>query len=119
MKRYLFIISRTPYGSTHALEQLEAAMVAAVFDGRVAILCRDQGVWNLQGNQDGATQGQKTVSRVLAALPSYDIEELYVCADSLSSQQVQPDASLDIKPLTLAEQQTLIACSDVVITAQP
>lgn len=119
MKRYLFIISQSPYGSAHALEQLDAAMVAAVFDGRVAILCRDEGVWNLQQNQAGATVGQKTITKVLTALPTYGVEELYACSQSISGRQVQTEPSLHIKPLDFIEQQALIAASDVVITAQP
>lgn len=119
MKRYLFIISRGPYGSSHALEQLEAAMVAAVFDAKVSILFRGEGVWSLQQQQDGAAIGQKTMTKILSALSAYEVEDLYVCADFLSTHQIQTDESLHVKPVHLDDQQALINASDVVITAQP
>jgi tRNA 2-thiouridine synthesizing protein C len=119
MKRYLFIISRSPYGSSHALEQLEAAMVAAVFDAKVAVLFRDEGVWSLQQHQTGAAIGQKTMTKVLSALPAYDVEELYVCADFLNTHQIQTEPSLSVKPIDLPDQKALISASDVVVTAQP
>jgi tRNA 2-thiouridine synthesizing protein C len=119
MKRYLFIISRSPYASSHALEQLEAAMVAAVFEASVAVLFRDEGAWNLQQDQTGGSIGQKTLTKVLSALPAYEVEELYVCADALGTLGVQIDPSLTVKPINLTEQQSLISTSDAVITAQP
>ena len=60
MKRYLFIISRAPYGSNHAFEQLEAAMVAAAFNGEVHILLRDEAVWCLQIKQNSVVQLAKS-----------------------------------------------------------
>jgi tRNA 2-thiouridine synthesizing protein C len=119
MKRYLFIISRSPSGSSHALEQLEAAMVAAVFDAKVAVLFRDEGAWCIQQHQAGAAIGQKTMTNVLAALPAYDVEELYVCADFLNTYQIQTEPTLSVMPIRLPEQQALISACDVVITAQP
>ena len=119
MKRFLFIVSRSPYGSCHALEQMEAAMVAAAFDAKVAVLFRDEGVWNVQQGQAGAAIGQKTISNVLTALPAYEIEEVYVCADSLSGRDVQTEPSLSVKPIHLSDQQALISACDVVITSQP
>ena len=77
MKRYLFIISRPRYCSNHAFVELEAAMVAAAFDGEVRILLRDEAVWCLQIEQNGAAVAQKTLSRVLSALPSIEIEHLH------------------------------------------
>ena len=119
MKRFLFIVSNSPYGSSYALEQMEAAMVAAAFDAKVAVLFRDEGVWNVQRDQAGAAIRQKTISNVLSALPAYEIEEVYVCADSLSGRDVQTEPSLSIKPIHLSDQQALISACDVVITAQP
>jgi tRNA 2-thiouridine synthesizing protein C len=119
VKRYLFVISRSPYRSSHAMEQLEAAMVAAVFDGQVSILFRDEGVWNLQENQSGEAIQQRTLSKVLAALPSYEIDALYACQDSLVTRQVRMDKTLTVKTLSLAEQSELIAASNAVVTGQP
>jgi len=66
-----------------------------------------------------ALLGKKTLTKVLDALPAYEVEELYVCADALGTLGVQIDPSLTVKPINLTEQQSLISTSDAVITAQP
>ena len=117
MKRYLFIVSRPPYGSSFAAEQLEAALVAAAFDGDVAILLRDDGVWGLQHHQSAEAIQQPTLTKTLSGLPTYEIERL-LCVPARWSRA----ASSQIKPWALAigyaEQQALISSSDVVIGGQ-
>ncbi len=119
MKRYLFIVSRAPYASSHAFEQLETAMVAAAFDGDVCVLLRDEGVWALQTGQNGPAVAQKTISKVLKALPSYEIGQLCACALSMSERAVSAHPELSVSYLDLAQQARLIKESDVVITGQP
>jgi tRNA 2-thiouridine synthesizing protein C len=118
MKRYLFIVSRAPYGSSFVLEQLETAMVAAAFDGDVAILLRDDGVWNLQQHQAGEVIEQQTLAKVLSGLPSYEIERLYACRSSLQARGVEVDQRLGFETVDYAAQQVLIRNSDVVIGGQ-
>ena len=118
MTRYLFIVSRSPYGSNFVPEQLEAAMVAAAFDGDVAILLRDDGVWGLQQHQFGEAIQQPTLAKALSGLPTYEIERLYVCAPSLQLRGVEPDPTLGFEPIDYAGQQALISNSDVVIGGQ-
>lgn len=118
MTRYLFIVSRSPYGSNFVPEQLEAAMVAAAFDGDVAILLRDDGVWGLQQHQFGEAIQQPTLAKALSGLPTYEVERLYVCAPSLQLRGVEPDPTLGFEPIDYAGQQALISNSDVVIGGQ-
>tara|TARA_E500000178_G_scaffold336237_1_gene374018 strand:+ start:27 stop:386 length:360 start_codon:yes stop_codon:yes gene_type:complete len=118
MKRYLFIISRAPYGSSHAFEQLEAAMVAAAFDGEVHILLRDEAVWCLQVEQNGAAVAQKTLSKVLSALPSFEIEQLHACERSVASRGVGVSPEISVGLLSLTQQTQLIGESDIVIGGQ-
>ena len=118
MKRYLFIVSRPPYGSSFVVEQLEAAMVAAAFDGDVAILLRDDGVWSLQQHQSGESIQQPTLTKALSGLPTYEIERRYVCAPSLQLRGVEADQTLGFEPIDYAAQQDLIRHSDIVIGGQ-
>ena len=119
MKRYLFIVSRPPYGSSVVLEQLETAMVAAAFDGDVAILLRDDGVWNLQQHQSGDALERQTLAKVLSGLPSYEIDRLYVCASSLQMRSVTIDQHLGFEAVDYPAQQALIRNSDVALGGQP
>ena len=119
MKRYLFIVSGSPYGSTHTIELLETAMVAAVFDAPTSVLFRGDGVWGLLPNQNAAALGLRTVGKVLDALPTYEVEDLYVCSESLATRGLASSTlAHNPKPLTPAEQAELIGDHDAVITAQ-
>ena len=116
MKSVLCVISEPPYASSHDLELMETAMVAAVFDFSVSVLFRDDGVWALLNDQDGSNIGRKTFEKLLQALPTYEIDHIYACAESLSKRGVKVGDS--VTPLTYAGQAKLIAEHEAVVGAQ-
>lgn len=112
----LFLMRCSPYGWSHALEALESVLVAAVFEQQVRVLFRDDGVWQLVDGQDAGPLGTRTVARVATALPEYDIEDLYVCADSLRARGLTPeDLALPVEPLDAAAQRALLLAADAVL----
>lgn len=115
-KRLLFLLRQAPYGSSHALEALESVLVAGVFEQDVAVLFRDDGVWQLASDQSGAALGTRTVGKVVQALPQYEIDKLYVCAASLASRGLTAaDLVLPVQALDRAAQRDLIGRQHVVI----
>ena len=120
MNKILCVISRPPYQGSHDLELIEAAMVGAVFDMQVSILFRDEGVWALLEGQDASPLQQRTFGKVLSALPTYEVEQLFVCSESLEQRGISTDQfCVAATPLSAAEQQTLIAEQEAVLGAQP
>lgn len=119
MKRLLYILSRPPYAGSHAVELLETAMVGAVFDLPVSLLLRADGVWAAVSNQQGAAAGQRTVGKVLSALPTYDIERIYVCAASARERGLErADLCVPAEMIDAASIGELIAGHDAVLSAQ-
>jgi tRNA 2-thiouridine synthesizing protein C len=115
-KRILFLLRQPPYSTSHALEALEAILVAGVFEQDVSVLFKDDGIWQLITEQDGVELGTRTVSKVLQALPEYEVSKLFVCADSLARHGLGPsDLVLPVASLTLAEQSALIKAQDAVV----
>jgi tRNA 2-thiouridine synthesizing protein C len=115
-RKILFLLRRPPYGTSHALEALETVLVAGVFDQQVSVLFSGDGVWQLLDGQDGSLLGRRTISRVLGALPEYDVTALYVCAESLKTRGLgASDLALAVTPLALVEQQHLIDGQDAVV----
>jgi tRNA 2-thiouridine synthesizing protein C len=115
-KRILFLLRQPPYATSHALEALEAALVAGVFDQAVSVLFSGDGVWQLVSGQNGAALGRRTVGKVAQALPDYDVTALYVCAESLAQRNLGlADLVLPVKPLQAAEQSELLAAQDAVV----
>lgn len=119
MKKILCVISRPPYNTSHTIELLEAAMVGAVFDFSVSVLFRDQGVWALTPNQDASLLGRRTVGKVLSALPTYEIDAIYVCRQSLQNSGLDfSSLVLKSQPLDYAEQAILFSKQDAILGAQ-
>ena len=119
MKNILYIISRSPYSGVQSFELIDSAMVSAIFENNVSILFRAEGVWSLLSDQNGELLNSKTHSKVLSALPTYEIDNLYFCEDSVNERQINRDQiDIPVKPLSLNEQQQLIANQDIVMAGQ-
>ncbi len=115
-KRILFLLRQSPYATSHAVEALEAILVAGVFEQDVSVLFKDDGVWQLIKDQAGSELGARTVAKVLQALPEYEISKLLVCEASLAQRGLGPnDLVLPVTLLPLADQAALFAEQDAVL----
>ena len=115
-KRILFLMRQPPYVTSHALEALESALVAGVFDQRVSVLFRDDGVWQLVKGQDGSVLGARSIGKVVQALAEYDVTSVFVCAESLAERGLTADdLVLAAAPASAAEQAELLAGQDAVV----
>lgn len=115
-KRILFLLRQPPYGTSHALEALEAALVAGVFDQSVSVLFRGDGVWQLVGGQQGSALATRTVGNVVQALPQYDVTALYVCAAALEQRGLGvEDLVVPVQLLDHDQQRELLAAQDAVV----
>jgi tRNA 2-thiouridine synthesizing protein C len=117
MKRLLFIISAPPYSNKRGTAQLDAAMVAAAFDAEVSLMFSQDGIYSLLPNQSAHAIDQRAFSKVLEALSDYEVNQLYVCSESLASRGIVLSDLMPVQPLDLAAQRTLIATQDAVIGA--
>ena len=116
MKNILYIISRSPYSGIQSFELIDSAMVSAIFENNVSILFRAEGVWSLLSDQNGELLNSKTHSKVLSALPTYEIDNLYFCEDSVNERRISRDQiDIPVKALSLNEQQQLITKQDIVM----
>lgn len=116
-KKILFLVRSAPYAGAAAYETLEALLVAAVFEQELAVLFADDGVYQLVRNQDPAPLGVRSLGAGLKALPTYDVERVYVAADALTRRALSID-DLEI-PVTLLNPDAvaeLIAGQEAVIS---
>ena len=115
-KHILYLLRKSPYSSSNAVEALESALVAGVFEQNVAVLFKDDGVWQLLDGQKGAAIERRTVGSVMQALPQYDVKQLFACENSLNARGLRlEDLALAVKSLSLDEQRELIAQQDAVV----
>ena len=87
-KRLLVVIRHSPYGSSLARASLDVALAAAAFDQLISLLFAGDGVLQLLPGQESAALGVKNVGRLLASLPLYDIEQVYVEAEAAQRYQL-------------------------------
>ena len=118
MKKIACIVSKPPYAGAHSLELLEAAMVGAVFDFQVNLLFRAEGIWSLVSGQNGQPIGKRTLSNVLLAMPTYEVEHIYACAEAVRNARLDlSHCELDVVLVEPNEQAHLLASQDAVIGA--
>lgn len=110
-KKILFIV-RQPDAVT-AREVLDAALVAAAFDQRVAILFREQGVRHLVSGP----HNERSVMEEMGDFHDYGIQVLSACSRSLSEYGIDTGTvtAREIVLLDAERQSQLIREQDAVI----
>jgi tRNA 2-thiouridine synthesizing protein C len=115
-KSFLFVNRKAPYGSGHAAEMLDAALIAASFEQRVHLAFLDDGVFQLVKQQRPESLEQRNFVSAYLELADYDIEHVWVERESLAERGLS-ETDLMI-PATLVERSALgglMAGIDVVI----
>ncbi|MCF2947047.1 sulfurtransferase complex subunit TusC [Paraglaciecola aquimarina] len=102
-KGSIAIINQTaPYGSSKGQESLELALAMSNFGQAVSLFFVEDGVWQLIQNQDPKKIDSKAYHKTFAALEFYEIENIFVCKQSLVKRNISVE-SLCI-PVTIIEQ---------------
>jgi len=116
IKKFMFVNRRAPYGTVYALEALEVALISAAFDQDISMVFLDDGVYELVKGQQTKAIDVKNFSPAYRALEGYDIEKLYVDADSLAARGLTEDNLLvPAQVLSAAQMAELMDQQDVVI----
>ncbi|WP_372873040.1 sulfurtransferase complex subunit TusC [Shewanella sp.] len=101
MKKLCVVFSTAPHGNAAGREALDFAMLAASYDLETSLLFTDEGVLHLISNQKPESIGGRDYIATFGALEFYDIENLYVCEESLKEFALEPSAlPLDIEVLS-------------------
>ena len=95
-KSLLLLIRHSPYGSSLARASIDVALAAAAFEQAVSLLFVGDGVLQLLPDQDCGERGVRNLGRLLASLPLYDIEQIYVDAEAAARYRLD----LDTAPLS-------------------
>lgn len=104
MKKLCVVFSTSPHGNAAGREALDFAMLAASYDLETSLLFTDEGVLHLISNQEPESIGCRDYIATFGALEFYDIENLYVCEESLKEFAIAPSAlPLDVQVLTISD----------------
>ena len=111
-RRILFVISHPPHRGALAFEMLDELLVGAVFEQQVSVLFIDEGVFQLIDSDE--TSGG--VARGYRALPTYDVNDVFVDAGSLKQRGLAAESfAIPVRALSRTAVRKLVASHDVVI----
>ena len=88
-----FLFRTAPHGNTSSREGLDALLAATAFcdEEEIGVFFVDDGVLNLLDGQNPELLLQKDFIRTFKLLDLYDIEQRFVCADSLDQYNLQTE----------------------------
>ena len=88
-----FLFRTSPHGNAISREGLDALLAATAFcdEEEIGVFFIDDGVLNLLGGQHPELLLQKDFIRTFKLLDLYDIEQRFVCADSLDQYNLQAE----------------------------
>jgi tRNA 2-thiouridine synthesizing protein C len=96
IKSLAFLCRRTPWGSGHAAEMLEAVLIAGAFDQNVHLAFLDDGVFQLVPGQHPDLLGRRPLEEGFNELADLDIDHIWVERESLAERGIDP-ATLTLK----------------------
>lgn len=84
MIKIAFVFRHSPFSTSHSREGLDALLAATAFcaEDEIGVFFMDDGVLNLQAGQAEKIL-QKDISRTFKLLDLYEINQRYVCQQSL------------------------------------
>ena len=88
-----FLFRTAPHGNAISREGLDALLAATAFcdEEEIGVFFIDDGVLNLLDGQKPELLSQKDFIRTFKLLDLYDIEQRFVCADSLDQYNLQTE----------------------------
>lgn len=116
-KKLLFSFRHAPYGNSLAKEGIDAVLAASVYDQSLAVLFMDDGVFQLCSAQNPSNIEAKNIQQLLSAFELYDINDIYICAESLAVRGMSTDdLSVEGKLLSTENIHQLLTQQDHVLS---
>ena len=80
-----------PIGHVEARETLDAALAYAAYDQPIALLATGLACLQLTSHAMAKGAGSKDISKMVKALPLYEVEKIYVCQKSVERFNIDPN----------------------------
>ncbi len=114
---YVYLLRQAPYHSSLAREALDMVLATAAFDQQVSLLFINDGVFQLQNQQQAERLQQKNIGKTLQALSLYDVNAIFYCEASLTTRGLKATSLFSAaKALNHQQSLALIASADKVIS---
>lgn len=100
-----FVFRTAPHGSSIAREGLDALLAATAFcdEEDIAVFFIDDGILNLTVDQKPDIILQKDFTAAFKLLDLYDIENRFVCSESVQYDFIQNYSIIHVEPLVYSQ----------------
>ncbi len=116
-RKNLVLLRGSPYGSSLARAAVDLSLAMGAFEQDVQLLFLGDGVLQLLKGQQADAIGLKAVGKMLASLPLYDIESVYVDSEALRRHGLgEADLVLPVRPLDAQGIQSLMSGCDHILS---
>ncbi len=110
------INSSSPYGNQSGQESLDFVLAASNFAQDISLFFVDDGVFQLIEKQTPEQIEHKNFPKTFAALGFYDVENIYVCAESLTLRNLSYEAlCIESTLVSDSELRTLLSECDTLL----
>ncbi|WP_107851799.1 sulfurtransferase complex subunit TusC [Oceanimonas marisflavi] len=117
MNKVAFIFHTPPHGSAAGREGLDAVLATSALSEELAVFFIDDGVYQLRAGQAPAAIKGRDYAPTFGLLELYDIERVYVCADSLAERGLSlADLCIEAEACDAGELGRRLAGHDVRLT---
>ncbi|QBH98222.1 sulfurtransferase complex subunit TusC [Limnobaculum zhutongyuii] len=118
MKKIAFVFTHVPHGSSGGREGLDAVLATSALTEEIGLLFLSDGVFQLLPEQQPDQILMRNYIATFGVLALYNIEQCFVCTDSMFERGIDQDTVLVIDAIRLNQQQMHERLSgyDVVLT---
>jgi len=117
IKKCLYVNRRAPYGTSYALEAIDAVLIGSAFDQDISLLFIDDGVFQLKKDQDTTDIEMKNFSPAYRAFDMYDVEKIYVSKEAMAARGLKKrDLIIDVEVLSDNTIKDLMDAHDVIFS---
>ncbi|EEX35581.1 MULTISPECIES: sulfurtransferase complex subunit TusC [Vibrio] len=117
MSQLTYVFRSAPHGSSSGREGVDALLAASAYCEDISVLFIGDGVYQLIAGQQTGNILSKDYSPMLKLFDLYDIEQVYVCSDSLAERGLaQADLVIDVESLSVVDMQAQLHRADKVLS---
>ncbi|MGO4997929.1 sulfurtransferase complex subunit TusC [Oceanisphaera sp. W20_SRM_FM3] len=114
MNKVAFMFRTAPHGSASGREGLDAVLATSALSEDLGVFFEGDGVYQLLAEQDPSAILGRHYAPTFGLLDLYDVEQVYVCQQSLSERGlVSEQLSIAVQVLAQEEWQQTLACFNV------
>ncbi|GKX64614.1 protein TusC [Pragia fontium] len=118
MKKIAFVFTQAPHGTSGGREGLDAVLATSALTEEIGLFFLSDGVFQLLPQQNPDKILSRNYIATFGVLALYDIDQCFICRDSLAARGLNDDFEMVLKAQFLERRQIseYLSSYDVVLT---